>query len=265
MSTKGGFGDLFFGSILPKIYAWGATVVIVGAMFKILHLPFAGELLAIGLTTEAAIFFLSGFEPRHKEIEWEKVYPELSPNYKGPRRAPSAGPSSGITQQMDRALESGKIGPQLIENLGKGMRNLAESAARMGNMANAAVATNEYAQNVKRASQSLGQMNQSYASAISAMAKMASSASDAKEYHAQVQNVTKNLSALNAVYEVELKDTNTHLKSMNKFYTSVGAAMENISQAGQSSEQFREELTKLTANINSLNRVYGNMLSAMKG
>ena len=57
MSKKGGFGSIFFGVILPKIYAWGATIVIVGAMFKILHWPFAGELLAVGLTTEAAILF----------------------------------------------------------------------------------------------------------------------------------------------------------------------------------------------------------------
>ena len=263
MSKKGNF---FFDAVLPKIYAWGAAVVIIGALFKILHLPNAGLLLGLGLGIEAVIFFLSGFEPKHTETDWERVYPELSPRYKGPRRAvPTAAPSSGVAQQLDKTLEGAKLGPQLLQSLGKGMRNLADSAARMGNMANAAVATNEYAQNVKRASHSMTQMNQSYATAISAMSQIAASSGDAKEYHAQVQNVTKNLSALNAVYEVELKDANTHLKSMNKFYANVSGAMESISQAGRNSDQFRDELSKLTSNISSLNRVYGNMLSAMKG
>ena len=261
MSKKGNF---FFDSIVPKIYAWGASVVIIGALFKILHLPHAGLLLGLGLGTEAVIFFLSGFEPKSKEHEWERVYPELSSKYKGPRRAVPT-PSSGVAQQLDKTLEGAKLGPQLLQSLGKGMRNLAESAARMGTMANAAVATNEYAQNVKRASQSMAQMNQSYGTAISAMSQIASSAEDAKEYHSQIRNVTKNLSALNAVYEVELKDANTHLKSMNKFYSNVSGAMESIAQAGKNSDLFRDELSKLTSNISSLNRVYGNMLSAMKG
>ena len=265
MGKKGGFGDFFFKSLLPVVYSLGAAVVILGAMFKILHLPGAGPMLTLGLSVEAGIFFLSAFEPRHKETEWERVYPELSPNFKGPRRAPqqhAAGPSP--TQQLDRAISSAKIGPQLIDSLGKGIHGLAEGAKRLGSLGNAAIATQEYAQNVQRASQALGKMNQSYSTAIGAMSEMSGASKDAKEYHAQVQGVTKNLSALNAVYEMELKDTNTHLKSMNKFYSNVSTAMESISQAARNSDQFRDELSKLTTNISSLNRVYGSMLSAMK-
>ena len=67
-AKKGGFKELLFSTIMPKVYGIGAAVVIVGAMFKILHLPGASEMLTIGLTVEAIIFFLSAFEPQHAEI-----------------------------------------------------------------------------------------------------------------------------------------------------------------------------------------------------
>ena len=71
MSKKGGFMELLFKTIMPKVYGIGAAIVIVGAMFKILHLPGAAAMLAIGLTTEAIIFLLSAFEPPHKESNFE--------------------------------------------------------------------------------------------------------------------------------------------------------------------------------------------------
>ena len=83
---KGGFSELLFSTIMPKVYGIGAAIVIVGAMFKILHLPGAGEMLGIGLTTEAVIFLLSAFEPKHKDPDWAKVYPELADDYDGPSK-----------------------------------------------------------------------------------------------------------------------------------------------------------------------------------
>jgi gliding motility-associated protein GldL len=66
------------------------------------------------------------------------------------------------------------------------------------------------------------------------------------------------------VYEMELQDANTHLKSMNKFYGTLSQAMENLTEAGKETEQFKQEVTQLTGNLGSLNRVYGNMLNAMR-
>jgi gliding motility-associated protein GldL len=268
--NKGGFTELLYKSIMPKVYGLGAAVVIVGAMFKILHLPGAGVFLSVGLTTEAIIFFLSAFEPQHREIDWSKVYPELADDFDGPpaaRRQVSGGggQDGSVTKKLDHMLESAKIGPELIENLGKGMKNMAESASKMANLSNAAVATNEYAQNVQSASKSLQEMNKSYASTVTAMADMADASKDAKEYHSQVQSVTKNLSALNAVYEMELQDGNSHVKAMNKFYSHLTSAMEKMAEAGKDTEEFQSQLSKLTGNVTTLNRVYGNMLSAMKG
>ena len=266
--NKGGFKELLYTTIMPKVYGLGAAIVIIGAMFKILHWPGAAVFLSIGLTTEAVIFFLSAFEPVHRDVNWSKVYPELADDYEGPpptARKQISGDGGSVSKKLDTMLESAKIGPELVESLGKGMRNMAESAGKMANLSNAAVATNEYAQNVKSASAALQEMNKSYASTVTAMADMSNASKDAKEYHGQVQSVTKNLSALNAVYEMELQDANSHVKAMNKFYSHLTSAMEKMGEAGKDTEEFQAQLSKLTGNVTTLNRVYGNMLAAMRG
>ncbi|MBW3545032.1 MAG: gliding motility protein GldL [Bacteroidetes bacterium] len=269
MSKKnGGFMDLLYGSIMPKIYGIGGAVVIIGALFKILHLPGADLMLIVGLGTEAIIFFLSAFEPKHTDVDWSRVYPELSEDWTGDsssRLAVKENGNGSITKKLDHMLESNKIGPELIQSLGTGMQQLAVNAKQMANLSNAAVATEEYATNVRGASKSLIEMNKSYGSTVEAMSAMASASKDAKEYHNQVQHVTKNLGALNAVYEMELQDANSHVKAMNKFYASISGAMDNMAQASKESEQFKKELSALTSNLSSLNNVYGSMLTAMRG
>ena len=94
---------------------------------------------------------------------------------------------------------------------------------------------------------------------------MSEASKDAGEYHSQVQKVTKNLAALNSVYEMELKDADSHVKNMNKFYESLTGAMNGLSKVGDNTTKFTTELSKLTDNLTSLNKVYGSMLTAMKG
>ncbi len=266
---KGGFTTLLYKTIMPKVYGIGAAVVIIGALFKILHFQGADQMLMIGLSTEAVIFFLSAFEPPHQEVDWSKVYPELAEEYEAPAsaqaRISNRQGGQSLTQQLDASLEKAKIGPELLESLGKGLNNLAESAKKMNTLSDAAVATNEYAKNVQTASKSLAEMNKSYDVAIKAVSSMAEASKDAGEYHSQVQKVTKNLAALNSVYEMELKDADSHVKNMNKFYESLTGAMQGLTKVGENTTKFTSELGKLTDNITALNRVYGSMLTAMKG
>ena len=258
---KGGFMELLYGTIMPKIYGIGAAVVIVGALFKILHLAGANEMLMIGLLTEAGIFFLSAFEPKHAEPDWSKVYPELAEDFEGtvtaqPTRIsnrPAGGESPLL--KIDEMLKTAKVDQNLLDNLGKGLTNLATSASQMSNLSNAAVATNEYAKNVQAASASLGEMNKSYGTAMKAVTAMADASKDTSEYHAQVQKVTKNLAALNTIYEMELKDADSHVKNMNKFYESLTGAMQGLTKVGDNTTKFTSELGKLTDNLTSLNKV----------
>lgn len=269
---KGGFMQLLYETIMPKVYGIGAAVVIVGALFKILHLPGANEMLMIGLSVEAGIFFLSAFEPKHEEVDWSKVYPELAEDIEGDvaqqkatriSNRPTGGESPLL--KIDDMLKTAKVDQNLLDNLGKGLTNLATSATQMGNLSNAAVATNEYAKNVQAASASLSEMNKSYGSAMKAVSAMADASKDTGEYHSQVQKVTKNLAALNSIYEMELKDADSHVKNMNKFYESLTGAMQGLSSVGTNTSKFTSELGKLTDNLTQLNNVYGSMLTAMKG
>ena len=94
---------------------------------------------------------------------------------------------------------------------------------------------------------------------------MASASQDSKEYRVQFGEVTKKMGALNALYDLELQDTQKHLKAMNAFYGNLSSAMESMASAGKDTQTFKAELGKLTTNISSLNNVYGSMLAAMKG
>jgi gliding motility-associated protein GldL len=276
-NSKGSFMDLLYKTIMPKIYGIGAAVVILGAMFKILHLPGAGAMLAVGLSTEAVIFFLSAFEPPSHEPDWAKVYPELAEDYQGDgssaKRITKGGDST--TQQLDKMLGDAKIGPELIDSLGKGMRRLSDNVAKMNQMGDVGAVTNEYATSLKQAAGVMTEVNKSYDVTLKAMQEMATvsksatvdmanSSQNAKEYHTQVQSVTKNLESLNAVYELELQDANSHVKAMNKFYSNLTGSLESMTKATEDAEAFKAEISKLTNNLASLNKVYGNMLTAMK-
>lgn len=260
-------GNFLFDVLMPKIYGLGAAVVIVGALFKIQHWAGADLMLIVGLGTEAVIFALSAFQPQSHEPDWARVYPQLADDFSGDALMPAtaAGGSTGLTKKLDDMLRDADITPDTINSLGLGLNRLSQTTAQMADLSQAAASTEDYNIKVRAAADQLGEINKAYASTADALAKMAGSTVDAQEYHNQVQNMTRNLGALNAVYEMELQDTNNHLKTMNKFYGSLSLAMENLTDAGKDTEQFKQEVAKLTKNLNSLNTVYGNMLTAMKG
>jgi gliding motility-associated protein GldL len=267
MAKKGGFKEVLFKKIMPMVYGIGASVVIVGAMFKILHIPGAGFMLGVGLTTEAIIFFLSAFEPSHSELDWSRVYPELKDEGEEFEEEDEFGmpaTTENATKKLDDMFKEADISDDLLERLGEGFTKLSDTVGAMSDLSDAAGASNEYADSARTASTKLNEMNKSYEATATAMSELAGASEDAKEYHEQVQQITKNLGALNSVYELELQDANSHLKAMNKFYNNLSVALENIADAQQDTETFRTELSKLSTNLSSLNNVYGNILAAMK-
>ncbi len=259
MSNKG--GNVIFDKFMPILYGLGAAVVIVGAMFKIMHWPGAGPMLVVGLSTEAIIFAFSAFQPVHKDPDWARVYPQLADDYDADE--PSS--STDVVGKLGDMMATANINQGTITKLGQGLTGLTESVSKIGDLTNASVASNEYASVVKTATGTMKEMNTAYSTAAKAMSGMSDAAVDAQKYHEQVQSITKNLGALNAVYEMELQDANNHLRAMNKFYGNLSNAMENMAEATKDTQAFKEELGKLSKNLTSLNNVYGNMLNAMKG
>lgn len=195
---------------MSKLYGWGASIVIVGALFKIQHWPAAGFFLVLGLSTEAVIFFFSAFEPPHEDVDWSLVYPELAGMHdedsskKKERKKPA---TDAVAQKLDALMADAKIGPELIESLGRGLTSLGENAGKLGEMSNASVATEDYVKSMNKASQSVNAMSDSYAKAAAAaqgmneiMANLNASVDDTVRYRNEVATLAKNLGQLNAVY-----------------------------------------------------------------
>lgn len=250
--------------------SWGASIVILGALCKILHIGgiWGSYAIGIGLGIEALLFFLTGFFPPEPEPAWERVYPELREDFKGELPTASARPVAAVatssnTAALDKMLSDAKVGPELIESLGAGLRTFGDKVATISNVADASTATNEFTSKVKNASAGIDSLSSSFEKATANLKAMGDSNVDSQAYHDQVNNLAKNLSALNAVYELELQDSSAHLKSMNKFYSNLSLTMQNFNESMEDSKQFKEEVNKLAKNLSSLNAIYGNMLSAM--
>jgi gliding motility-associated protein GldL len=169
-------------SFMAKLYGIGASIVILGALFKIQHWPFAGIMLTVGLGTEALIFFFSAFEPLHEELDWTLVYPELAGMHEDPedisaarkysRQLPNEGYSGGnggggnpaALAKFDQMIQSAEITPDLFERLGQGLRNLNLTTSKLADISDASLATNEYVSNIKNAAMSVNNLNESFGS-----------------------------------------------------------------------------------------------------
>jgi len=252
---------------INNIVSWGATIVIIGLLFKIQHWQFATIFITLGLGTEAILFFLLGFQRDPVEIDWKRAYPELDEDFDGelPKSTKKqiAGDSFSNTAALDQMLAEAKIGPELIGSLATGLRTFGDKVNSISRVTDAGDATVAFTNKVKEATASYDRLNQSFSKASGNLEEIAGTTVDSKAYHEQISKMAKNLSALNAVYELELQDSSNHLKSMNKFYADMGNTLKNFTDSANDSKQFRDEVGRLAKNLSTLNSIYGNMLSAM--
>jgi gliding motility-associated protein GldL len=276
-------------NFIAKLYGLGASVVIIGALFKIQHWPLAGTMLTIGLLTESVIFFFSAFEPLHEEVDWSLVYPELSgipedetselASHGGKHRGAISGGGGGgagsvALAKFDEMLEKAEITPDLFQKLGVGMKKLSETTANMNAMGDVSAASSKYMNTINTANDSLGKLSDSYQATAkvinetsSTYRNMADSFSvievGGKSYQQQLESLNKNLSALNAVYELQRKGADDHLKESDSLYKGIQGLMKDLSESAGDTKKYREQITKLNDNLSALNNVYGNMLAAM--
>tara|TARA_B110000459_G_scaffold88829_1_gene99446 strand:- start:477 stop:1085 length:609 start_codon:yes stop_codon:yes gene_type:complete len=191
--------------MMPKLYGWGAAVVILGALFKIEHLPFASEMLIVGLSLEAIIFFFSAFEKTHEEYEWDKVYPELSHD----QMTDPADMSPA--QQLDSALEKSKIDNELIESLNEGLRSFGEASTKLNETISAASGISEYNNQIQEGVKNMNALNSLYELQLQAsnqqmeattmfLQNLQASVEDSKNFQEQVSQLAVNLEQMNKVY-----------------------------------------------------------------
>jgi gliding motility-associated protein GldL len=249
------------------ILGWGASLVLLGALFKIQHWPAAGVMLTIGMCTEAFIFALQGTLPPHKDYYWEKLYPDLdiSPEVEEEEGAEASIKGSPV-EQIDQGLqESAEVGPEVIERLGSNLNKLGEHLNRLTDLTDASEATDEYSRNAKAAAESLDQMKDAYAKATEAAAQLSTIDEDAENYKEQMQSVSKNLSSLNELYEMELQASGRHKEQMDKFHENIAQVVQNLQESVEDTRRYKEQVGSLAENLTQLNTIYGNMLSAMGG
>ncbi len=207
-------------ALLPKkvmnfAYGMGAAVVIVGALFKLMHWPGAGPMLIIGLLTEAAIFGLSAFEPVENELDWTLVYPELAGGEAKKRDAKKAeNPTEAqglLSQKLDTMLKEAKIDGELMASLGNSIKNFEGAAKNM-------------------------------APTVDAIASQ-------KKYAEEMTTAAAQLESLNSMYKIQLESASRNAE-INK-------------EVAENNLKLKDQMQSLTANLSSLNNVYGGMLSAM--
>lgn len=251
-------------NFMAKLYGIGAAVVIVGALFKIQHWPFAGLFLVLGLSTEAIIFFFSAFEPPHEEPDWSLVYPELATGERAEGDDFRKDDQRSITEQLDDMLESAKIEPELIQSLGAGMRSLSDQAKQMTEITGAASATNEYANSLKDASQKVSSLSDSYAKASESLVGLTQNVDAGKNAGESLSRMSQNLSALNEMYELQLRSSREKLEAANQMFEGVGELLTNLRNSVDDTKRYKENIAQLSDNLSKLNTVYGNMLAAMQ-
>ena len=201
---------------MSKLYGFGAAIVIIGAMFKIMHWPFAGPMLVVGLSTEALIFMFSEFEPIHEDPNWELVYPELALGHADEldhSAVSKSKKSNSITDELDKMLAEAKIDSALLERLGDGMKHLGENAAQLKGVTSAVAATDSYVTSLQAASDKVSNLSEAYERASVSISGIVSDAKEGESFGEQMQKVAKNLSALNNVYELQLKGSSSHLEA----------------------------------------------------
>lgn len=251
-------GSKSWKKFMAKLYGIGAAVVIIGALFKIQHWPFAGTLLVVGLTTEAVIFFFSAFEPVHEELDWSLVYPELRSGEPA-RESLSHGDDESITEQLDNMLEEAKIEPELIASLGNGLRSLSSQAEKLNEISDASVATNEYTESLKGASEKVGELSDSYERASEALTGLTEGQAEGASTGEHLKKMSSNLAELNNMYETQLQE----LQTSSQLYSGITELMKNLNESVEDTKKYKENISELASNLSRLNTVYGNMLSAM--
>ena len=281
-------------NFMSKLYGWGASAVIIGALFKINHWPGAVPMLILGMGTEAVIFFLSAFEPLHIEWDWSLVYPELA-GMKGAENLGGDELTGGedVTKQLDKMLADAKIGPELVERLGKGMENLADSANSLNNMTTAVAATDKFVTNMdvaaeavndlsaayKRTTDSINhdyELSSTYSESLKGATAAVTSLSNIYQETAQtlragdtsyvdeLKKMASSLSSINAMYELQMQNSSMQLEATKEVQERMQTMVANFAESAEGVLKYKEQVDALTRKVAELNQVYGNMLAAMQ-
>ena len=274
-------------SFMKYAYSWGASVVLMGALFKLQHWTGGGTMLTIGMSTEVLIFFLSAFEPSVEIPDWKKVYPQLRENYFG--NDDDIFPVATKTTPFESILEKADISPELLAKVKKGLQDLSNTASGIADISTATLATNEYVKNLGAASESMSSFKDINTRAVHSIEKstndlvysydqssqilnnssknLAQTFNEsskrindqlattgdklAQSYKSFTESVNKDLTALNdhtRSYSTGLSHINTSLSALNSSYE---LQLQNARKISETSAKTFEDHTKMTELVNN--------------
>ena len=194
--------------IMNMVYGLGASVVILGALFKIMHWPFGNEMLIIGLITEAIVFAVSAFEPVDDELDWSLVYPELAGGTANERQqalvAETKETEAALSKKLDNLLKEAKIDAQLMDSLGNSIRNFEGAAKSISPTVDAMASQRKYSEELTLAAAQMETLNNLYKVQVESSSRQTEInqeiAENAGRLKEQMGNMAANLSSLNGVY-----------------------------------------------------------------
>jgi hypothetical protein len=222
----------FYRNFMSKLYGLGAAVVILGALFKINHYPGANEMLILGLTTEALIFAFSAFEPLHEEVDWSLVYPELAgmehTEDHDRRHQRASEEERMLSEKLDEMLKAAQIDAKLIGSLSSGLNKLSATAESMNASTDIMGVNTNYAEKLTKLTESLERLNVLYVQQLEASALQIATTAKAQETMIRISETLAGTLENSAKYKEEIKDLSEKVNSLNKIYGGMLAAMKSV-------------------------------------
>jgi len=258
-----------FKKTMDKLYGFGASIVVMGALFKLEHWTGADYMLTAGLVTEAIIFFFYAF---NSETEPEAVDAEVVENpamrlenfstFQGTQQPALGGEGIFAISNLDKMLAEAEISPRMLQELGVGIRKLSQTAENMNSMGNVSVVSKKYINTMISADESLSKLSRTYEDTISKITS---------KTIFKFKSISNSLSVVEEeamVYQRTMKTLNRNLNDLSTVYMlqkrEAAGYMNDMAETAADTKRYREEIRKLNENLSALNNVYGGMLSAMK-
>jgi gliding motility-associated protein GldL len=276
--------------VVGAVYSLGASVVIIGALFKIMHFPGAGAMLMVGMGIEALLFALGCLDKPHTEFHWNNVFPQLLGHGADPELIEEMKARPCPTLMGGAATEASTpiLEAKELESLKAGVANLAKTASQLNELATVTTATNNLTAKLDAASQAAEQFAQAGKTVVEKSSELGNTytqvtedmqkvVAGTKTYENQVVAVSAQLQKLNAVYELQLNTLQAQVDAYKAqtekvmgVTTQVETMVANVqtmnavaSEALKSQEAYATGAKQLANQVADLNKVYGNMLNAL--
>ncbi|HNX54661.1 MAG TPA: gliding motility protein GldL [Prolixibacteraceae bacterium] len=246
--------------LMGYVYGWGASLVLIGALFKLQHWNHSGIMLTIGLMTEAFIFFLSAFEPPLEIPDWTRVYPELQEDY---QLVESVDETKGPIKGLDSILDSTNITPELLTKVSKSLIDLSNTASGISDISTATLATDVYVKNLNSASESVSAFSEMNTKANNMLNNSLSELVNSYSNTATKISETGDsmLTKLNESSTKFVRQIDESGNKLNESYSRFSGAMEKgIKELEGNSVNYSDNLNKLNRNIELLNQNYEKQL-----